>query len=318
MPPLFWTLLGIFSGLIALAALIFVLIFIVVFYNPNRTKKWLEEYTTPPGKVYDQYRPNMIECMKQIRATEHKNFEITSFDGLKLKGKYYECKPGAPIELMLHGYRGCAESDLSIGVTRAHKIGHNAFLVDHRGAGFSEGNVITFGVNESKDCMQWLNLIIETFGADQKIILTGISMGAATALLTAGRADLPKNVVGVIADCGYTSAEAIIKKIIRRLHLPEDFTFGVIKLGAKLLGKFDLMEANVVEAVKNIKVPVAFFHGETDAFVPAKMSQENFDACTSKKHLLFVPNCDHGLAYVLGQEEYLKVLDNFRADCGLK
>ncbi len=318
MQQLFWTLFGVFTGLITLAVLVFIAVFLIVFYNPNRTKKWLESYTTPFGKVYDEFRPFMIEGIKTLRATPHTNYEITSFDGLKLKGKYYECKPGAPIELMLHGYRGCAESDLSIGVVRAHKLGHNAFLVDHRGAGFSEGNVISFGVNESKDCFDWINLIIKTFGENQKIILTGISMGAATALLTAGRADLPKNVVGVIADCGYTSAEDIIKKIVRKLHLPEQFMYNVIKLGAKLFGRINLDEANVLEATKQIKVPVAFFHGETDSFVPAEMSKQNYNACNSKKYLSLIPNCEHGLAYVLGEEEYLKTLNLFLSDCGIK
>jgi hypothetical protein len=40
-------------------------------------------------------------------------------------------------------------------------------------------------------------------------------MGASTVLIAAGN-KLPENVVGVIADCGYTSAEDIIKKVVKK------------------------------------------------------------------------------------------------------
>lgn len=316
MPEWFWIIFGIIMGLLAFAVIVVILQFLIVFYVPNRTKKWLEECTTPPGKAYDKYRKQMIDSIKEVRAMEHTNFELRSFDGLLLKGKYYECKKGAPIELLLHGYRGCGESDLSVGVKRAFKLGHNAFLIDHRAAGFSEGNIISFGVNETKDCLAWINLIIKTFGAEQKIILTGISMGAATALLTAGQN--PPNVIGVIADCGYSSAEEIIKKVIKQLHLPVKPIYPIIKFAGKLFGGFNLDEANVTEAVRNCKVPIAFFHGETDGFVPAEMTKKNFDACNAKKQLLLVPNCDHGLCYIIDDVGYLKTLDKFLIDCGLK
>ena len=53
----------------------------------------------------------------------HEDVEITSFDGLTLRGKFYEYAPGAPIELMLHGYRGCAERDMPGGALRSHRVG---------------------------------------------------------------------------------------------------------------------------------------------------------------------------------------------------
>lgn len=80
-----------------------------------------------------------------------------------------------------------------------------------RAHGSSEGKCLTFGVKERYDCLAWINCAIERFGRDTKIFLYGISMGAATVLM-AGGLDLPDNVVGIVADCGYTSPTAIIKK----------------------------------------------------------------------------------------------------------
>ena len=56
--------------------------------------------------------------------------------------------------------------------------------------------------------------MINHFGNDVKIVITGISMGASTALMMAGT-NLPKNVIGVLADCGFTSAKQIIKKVVK-------------------------------------------------------------------------------------------------------
>lgn len=107
----------------------------MTFYSKTRTKKKLQEYSLPPGKVYLAMKDQLIEPMKKTRAMPCQKVEIISFDGLILKGRYFEAKKGAPIELMMHGYRGNSETDLSVGVLRAHSFGHNVLLVDHRGAG---------------------------------------------------------------------------------------------------------------------------------------------------------------------------------------
>jgi pimeloyl-ACP methyl ester carboxylesterase len=170
--------------------------------------------TLPHSDLYGPYRETVENWMEETKGTEKETVSITSFDGLKLYGKYYECIPGAPIELMMHGYRGRAERDLSGGVQRCFKLGRNALIIDQRACGKSEGNVITFGVNEYRDCLSWIDFIIRHFGEDTKIILCGISMGASTVLI-ASQQKLPKNVVGVLADCGYTSAKDIIKKTFK-------------------------------------------------------------------------------------------------------
>ena len=87
-------------------------IFRLVFYVPEKAKIATEEYPTPKGAVYDPYRNTMVAWIKEVRQTPCEDVSITSFDGLTLRGKYYEYAPGAPIELMFHGYRGAADRDL--------------------------------------------------------------------------------------------------------------------------------------------------------------------------------------------------------------
>ncbi|MBQ8551982.1 MAG: alpha/beta hydrolase [Clostridia bacterium] len=301
--------LGALLFLAAAAALTAYICFYMIFKRSDNEKD-TEEYPIPSGKVYEPFREDMIGYLKTVRAMPCRQAEITSFDGLKLRGRYYEYKKGAPIELLFHGYRGTAERDLSGGVLRCAKLGRSALIVDHRAGGTSEGNVITFGINESRDAERWVDFILSDIDKDAKIILTGISMGAATVLITAQK-PLPKNVVGVLADCGYTSAKAIIKKVMREMHLPANLLYPFARLGARLYGRFDIDETSPIEAMKNSRIPILFIHGDHDDFVPHEMSIENYNACISKKQIVTVKDAGHGTCYMQDPELYLDSLREF-------
>ena len=117
---------------------------------------------------------------------------------MTLVGKYYEYKKDAPIEILFHGYKGNGERDLSGGIERCFKIGRSAIIVDQRGAGESDGHTITFGIKEHLDAIKWAEYASNRFGSDAKIILTGLSMGAATVLMASGK-KLPDNVKCILA-----------------------------------------------------------------------------------------------------------------------
>ncbi len=303
------------GSLLLLVLLTALICFLMAFYAPRR--RAVKGFELPPGKIYLPYHDKMKGWNDEVTAMAHEDVWITSFDGLKLHGKYYEYAPGAPMELMLHGYRGSAERDLCGGVQRAFALGRNVLIVDQRACGQSQGRVITFGIKESRDCLAWVDYINGRFGLSQKIILTGISMGAATVLCTAGQ-ELPENVVGVLADCGYTSPKEIICKVIAQMGLPAKLLYPFVRLGARLFGGFDVEETSPIEAVKRCAVPVIFIHGEADDYVPCHMSQVNFDACVSPKRLVTVPDAGHGMAYLVDEAKYLKVLAEFFTENGLK
>ena len=286
--------------LLILAILTLVISYIcyrIVFYAAPTQPLGPEEFDLPQGRLYEPHRETMIGWMKEVRKLPREDVTITSFDGLKLTGSYYQWSPGAVTELMFHGYRGTAERDLCGGIHRAFSLGHNVLIVDQRTSCRSEGNTISFGINEHRDCLAWVDFAIHYLGPDAKLILTGISMGAATVLMAAGR-ELPGNVVGVLADCGYHSAKAIICKCAKDMKLPPKLVYPFIKLGARLYGNFDLEEYSPIEAMQTCKVPVIFFHGDGDDFVPCEMSWENYNACVSPKRLVIMRDAGHGLCYL--------------------
>ena len=308
MKPL-WIILGILLFLLLAVIAISFICFRMAFYSPRRRPSPDEPIQTPEGDIYDAFREQMEAWTREARAMPWEAHEIRSFDGLRLTAKYFEYSPDSVIELMFHGYRGNAERDLSGGVQRCFRLGRSALIVDQRGCGGSDGKVISFGVNEHRDCLEWLRYMEKTFPG-RKIILTGISMGASTVMTCADK-DLPGSVIGILADCGYDSAENIIKKVIKGMGLPAGPAYPFVKLGARLFGRFDLEEVSPLKALPGAKVPVIFFHGEDDDFVPCDMSRHCYEVCASRKRLVTIPGAGHGLSYPVEPERYLKEAGDF-------
>ena len=296
--------------LTAIFLLICYICYRMAYYAPPRKPVPEGFIDLPPGKVYEPFYDQMTQWVLENRKLPRQHFVITSFDGLELHASYYEFAPDAPLEIMFHGYRGNAERDLPGGVQRCFACRRSALVVDQRCAGRSGGKTITFGIREHRDCLSWVDFALKHFGPDVKIILTGISMGAATVLMAAGE-ELPENVLGILADCGYSTPKAIMQKVIKDMGLPPKLCWPFVKWGAKIFGGFDPEENSPMDAMTRCKRKVIFFHGEADGFVPCYMSREVYDACPTKKAIYTVPGADHGLSYPADMEGYLTALREF-------
>ena len=110
-------------------------------------------------------------------------------------------------------------------------------------------------------------------GENVKIFLWGVSMGGATVLMSLDL-PLPKNVLGVVSDCPYTSPEAIIKLVGKKIKMPVALLFPFLRLGARLFGGFRLGEVSAEKSVLKSEKPVLLLHGAEDTFVPCEMSEK--------------------------------------------
>ena len=296
-------------GLLILALLISYICFCIVFRTSKGAKS--DGYDLPVGEGYDLYRESMRRWIDELRATPCREISVKTPDGLTLYGAYYEHTPTSPIEIMFHGYRGSRARDFCVGVERAERVGHSAILVDQRAHGKSDGSVISFGVKERFDVLAWVDFARREFPG-RPIILTGISMGAATVMM-ASEFDLPAEVICTLADCGYTSPKDIICKVMRDMKLPAGAFYPFVRLGALLFGGFDPNSASPVDSLTRAKVPVVFAHGDHDSFVPYEMSVKNHQACISEKKLIIVPTAEHGIAYIVNKDDYVAKLYDFFA-----
>lgn len=267
----------------------------------------------PNGLQYETNRDKMLALIDEMSSIPFEQVYTTSFDGLKLAARYYHVKDGAPVHIQFHGYKGWAYRDFCGGNKLARERGCNTLVVDHRAHGQSEGNTISMGINERFDCLSWVKYVCDRFGSDVKIVISGVSMGAATVLMAA-ELDLPKNVMGIIADCPYSSPKEIIEKVCGDMKLPAKLLYPFIRLGAKLYGHFDLEAADASEAVSHAKVPILLIHGEDDRFVPCSMSKkicDAFKAANPDGDIIFetFPGAGHGISFMEDEPRYGMLVD---------
>ena len=239
--------------------------------------------------------------------------EITSFDGLKLAGLMLEQEKDVDSKgcvILMHGYHSRAWFEFSGFYQYFFENGYNILLADQRSHGNSQGKFLTFGIKERFDCLGWVNFANERYGQEKPLWLCGVSMGSSTVLMSLGL-EMPANVKGVIADCGFTSPAEIISVCIKRdYHLPDKLLMPFINLGTQLFCGFGLNEYSVQEALKNNKIPVLFLHGKNDAFVPFYMSQKNYEACTAPKKFLQT-DAMHAVNFLHNTAEYEQALKDF-------
>lgn len=301
--------------LAVLAVLVLTVTYIAYRMAFHVPKSYVENiYELPPGGQYLKYKEKTFEMIREVEQVPFERVETVARDGIRLSARYYHVRDGAPLQIQMHGYRASALRDFCGGNKLARQAGFNVLLIDQRGLGQSGGHTITFGIKERYDCLCWIEYLLERFGPDSRILLSGISMGAATALM-ASELDLPDNVVGIMADCPFSDPGEIIRKVTRDMGLPDRLLFPFIRLGARLFGGFDLTQANARSAVSHTDIPILLIHGEADKFVPCEMSREIFAACRGKATLKTFPHAGHGISYMVDYEGYKRTVEQFLWEC---
>ncbi len=305
-------------GLCGLALLFSAVTYYITFYTPHKSQ--LSVYNIPKGPQYKQNREVMHRLIDEMNKRPYERVFTKSRDGLMLSGRYYEAEAGAPLAICFHGYRGTAVRDFCGGALICLEAGYNALVIDERGHGESGGHTITFGVKEKFDVLSWIDYATRRFGGEVKIVLCGISMGASTVLL-ASALPLPPNVVGITADCPYSSPRAIIRKVCRDAKLPPFLVYPFIALGALLFGRFRLDRDDVIAAVSHATLPILLIHGEDDRLVPCDMAKRIRDANPLCIELNLFEGAGHGISYMKDYGRYRALVSAFlgsrRVDQGL-
>ena len=270
---------------------------------------WLDEEAIKKTS-YGPFYKEILIGNNFLEKYVSQEIEILSDDGLKLYGVWVPAENARGTILLAHGYRSSKIVDFSLALGLYHELGMNILLPDQRSHGKSEGKYITFGVKESRDMLSWVAYHNKTFG-NMPLILSGLSMGASTMLFLAD-ADLPENVKGIIADCGFTSPYEIIKKVFHSIvHLPAAPTLWAADIFTRIFAGFSLKEKDSRKTLQNCKVPVLLVHGEADGFVPCEMTRQAYAACNAPKELFLVKDADHGVSFLVEKERYIKTVEAF-------
>ena len=245
------------------------------------------------------------------------DWSITSADNLKLHGVCYMPEnSNDKWVVLIHGYGLKLESMYPFTHFYLDN-GYNVLMIDQRAAGESEGIWLTMGAAESQDVALWTQEIANRY-PDSKITLHGVSMGSATAMLAASRADAV-NVTSLIEDCGYTDTIRLFNVLndVFKDVLNERFkAFGIEEINPEVIAALDsvgygmtgyyLHDASPINSISSAKMPTLFIHGDDDGVVPVSMVSELYDASGAEvKEKFIVKGAGHA-------QSGLKDLDGYR------
>ncbi len=301
---------GVFLFLVFAFFLTLYVIFSMTFRVPRAVRG--DPHFLPDQKGYNEAREEIFSLMDHALTLPFTDVWTESRDGLRLHGRYFHRGDGLPVRILVHGYRGSAYRDFSGGIAFALGEENNVLLIDQRAHGKSAGRALSFGILERYDVLSWIEFVQKEYGEEVPIVLSGLSMGAATVLMAA-ELPLPPSLRLIIADSGYSSPGEIIYKVIGDLGLPPSIFYPLVRLSGKIYGGFDIESASAEAAVTRATVPIFYVHGEGDDFVPTEMSRRCHRVTASKTAIFTVPGAGHGLSFILDGAGFASALRDFCA-----
>lgn len=299
--------------LIVILLVLTILYFVVgnYFYEIALNPKSSKTFVLGEVEESEQQKESRIQTENWLDEISNDVYIATSNNG-KLKLHAYEIineKNTDIWSIVIHGY--CSQGkDMTYYAKQYYNKGYNVLIVDLRGHGKSEGDYIGMGWHDRLDIIDWTNYLINK-NPNSKIILHGVSMGAATVMMATGE-NLPNNIKIAIEDCGYSSIWDEFKMQLKVLfNLPEFPVLNAASAVCKIRAGYMLEEGSAVDQVRKSKTPTLFIHGDLDSFVPFEMLDKVYQAASCEKEKLVIKGAAHAEASSVNPNLYWETIDEF-------
>jgi pimeloyl-ACP methyl ester carboxylesterase len=244
---------------------------------------------------------------------EFRDVEFQTSDGVKISGWLMPSTGKRATIVYSHGLFRSRRELLSRAVD-LWKLGYGALLYDSRNHGESGPAKVSLGYFERLDAEAAVRFLREEIRTEDKIVLFGISMGAAAALLAA--AETP-DVAAVISDSSFLSFEDTTDHHAKLLLRVTSFPLAnELRFFFERRAGFDGDKLDPLAAVRQIgDRPVMFIAGALDKRMPPHIAQTLHDASPSlKKDLLIIEGPEtsiHGHGYQAAPSLYVERVARF-------
>lgn len=197
-----------------------------------------------------------------------------SEDGLRLHAWVLDPDSAHPrphwYAICCHGF--CGEpQEMAKYALRYARMGCTVIVPAMRAHERSQGRYVGLGYVDRRDVMCWINLVVRA-DPDASIILHGNSMGAVAVMLAAAEPDIPRQVIAVVEDSGYSTIDAELRFVAKTmLKMPRGIglqTVAVMNACARIHTKSDFRRGDCLCAARRMRVPLLCVHGTNDTMVP--------------------------------------------------
>jgi alpha-beta hydrolase superfamily lysophospholipase len=214
---------------------------------------------------------------------------LTTKDNLKLEGWYLktDSTPKGTV-ILFHGH-GSNKSAVIDEAREFNEMGYNAFLLDFRAHGGSEGNICTIGYYETEDVKLAYDFIQRR--GEKNIILWGISLGAATIIKTVNDSAIQPS--KIILEMPYGSLLQATEGKMRMMHIPAEPLAAMIMFWGGTEQGFWAFNVKPYEYAKKINCPVLLQWGKNDKRVSKEEIDAIYNNIHSPKQLVIYDSCGH-------------------------
>jgi pimeloyl-ACP methyl ester carboxylesterase len=247
---------------------------------------------------------------------DYRDVEFTAADGVRLSGWLLPSRNQHATIVYSHGlFR--SRRELLERAADMWRLGYGALLYDARNHGDSGAARVTLGYDERLDAEAAVRFLRDEAHTTDKIVLFGISMGAATALLAT--AETPE-VAAVISDSSYLNFKDTSDHHIRLFfHIPAFPLANEIRALMEWRGKFDGSKLDALDAVRRLgERPAMFIAAANDRRMPPDIAEKLYNTSASDKRKLLVidgPGSEvHGHAYQADPQRYVNEIAAFLKD----
>jgi fermentation-respiration switch protein FrsA (DUF1100 family) len=237
--------------------------------------------------------------------------EFRSPDGIPLRGWYIPAAgPARGTIVYCHGLNRTRIEMLPHAVF-GHSLGYNGLLFDFRHQGRSGGDITTVGYQERLDVEAAVRYALDQDPPPRPIVVWGVSMGAASALMAA--AESP-DISAVISDSSYDSFLGTLRHHLKLfLHLPAFPIAYEVGYWTAWRGHFRPADFDMVKAVDRIgDRPILFVAVDGDRRMPPSIAQTLYAHAQSPlKKDIVLPGHRHGEGFNQAREPYEKAVADF-------
>lgn len=230
---------------------------------------------------------------------------LTTADGISLDGLYIKRCQAKRKFLVVHGYRQAKELYAQL----INLFPEDTFLlIDVRGHGKSNGQIITYGYFESLDVAAGYSFL-KNERPDLPIIGVGFSMGAA-AIAKAAYEGVEFD--ALVLDSSYCNLQVQIDRSFTRMTgLPNRCNF-LANLLYRIVTGSNLSSLDVGGLLKNATMPILVIHGKNDSFTPVEDANAIAANLQSKKgQIEIMPLGKHARLMHEDPIGYKKIVDDF-------
>jgi len=306
-----------FKILLRTALILFVLLNVITAFHAHKFTHFYDRSEMPadaqqPKKGWPVIKDILIgaKAYKQQNREQDSSFEkvlLTTRDSIRLEGWYIPAAKAVGTVIMFHGH-GSRKTAILDESAAFRQLGYNTLLLDFRAHGGSEGNESTIGYKESEDVLLAYRNIRAR--GEQKIILWGISMGAAA--ITSAMHQYPElKPSKLILEMPFASLHQAAEGRIKMMGLPGEPLGTFVTFWGSIVTGTWAFNFSPAEYAQHIQTPTLLKWGKHDPRVLQEETMAIYDALAGPKKMVVYENSGHQSLCKNEHEKWMASVSSF-------